>query len=130
MKKRTLSEMPSTYCHTSNLDIPSLKVNITETSIFSFSITKNAISESQKVNALLGRLSSHQTTTGRRIHSDGEPLEVRPSQTSQLSASLDRIINTTWENTDQDQGLDLQEMMNNDSQEVELFRTGDLVDSL
>ena len=78
----------------------------------------------------MGRLSSHQTTNGRRIHSDGEPLEVRPSQTSQLSASLDRIINTTWENTDQDQGIDLQKMMNNDSQEVELFRTGDLVDSL
>ena len=91
------------------------------------------ILDPQKVNALLGRLSSGQATaagdrTCRRIQSESEPLEV--SQASQLSASLDRIINTTWENTDQGQGIDLQKMMNNDSQEVELFRTGDLVDSL
>ena len=84
----------------------------------------------------MGRLSSDQATaagdrTCRRIQSESEPLEV--SQASQLSASLERFINNTWENTGQVQGSeDLQEMMNNDNQEVEveetaLFKTGNLL---
>ena len=59
----------------------------------------------------------------RRIQSESEP-----TQASQLSASLEWSINNTWENTGQG-SEDLQEMMGNDSQEVEvedtvLFKTG------
>ena len=46
----------------------------------------------------------------------------------QLSASLERSINNTWENMNQGQGSDdLQEMIDNDSLEVEnteLFKSG------
>ena len=68
-----------------------------------------------------------------RIQSDSGPSEVSSSQSRQLSASLDRIINNTWENSRQGSG-DLPWMMNNDSQVEaedtgmrEFFKTGEVV---
>ena len=58
---------------------------------------------------------------------------MRSSQSSQLSTSLERIINNTWENTDQGNGSeDLPEIMNNQKDEVEdteFSRTGDWINS-
>ena len=66
-----------------------------------------------------------------RIQSDSGPSEVSSSQSRQLSASLDRIINNTWENSRQGSG-DLPWMMNNDGQAEDtemkkFFKTGEVV---
>ena len=84
----------------------------------------------------MGRLSSGQGTAAgdrscRRIQSESEPRELTASPVGQLSASLERSFNNTWENMVSQGSDDLQETMNNDSQEIEvknteLFKTGNL----
>ena len=58
---------------------------------------------------------------------------MRPGQSSQLSATLERLINNTWDNTDQGNGSeDLQGMMSNQKvefEDTEFSRTGDWIKS-
>ena len=125
MKTRPLSETPS------NLDYLSFKVNFISTICSQFFI--KTILDPQKVKALLGRLSAGEAgdRSCRRIESESEPSEVTASQAGQLSVSLERSINNTWENMELGHASDDLREMKNNNQDIEVetpefFKTGNL----
>ena len=120
--KRTLREAFSKLSHfKSGLSIIQSKYYINSKDLKS---VINTNPDPEKVNSLLARLSLQTRTR-------------EPGQPSQLSASLERIINHAWEDTHQGQGEDGQDsgdppgIMNIESQGeaggTELFITGDLI---